>query len=80
MKLNISGVVINYTSISGLHVTVRAEVEKVEQRLGKVAKELKQLRRQRRTLRQMLGDQKGKSSQTAASTITPASEFGSNAH
>ena len=67
MKLNITGVVIN-ASINGLQEAVKAELTKIEQRLEKLDKEQKQLRRQRRGLKVALD---GRAPRKSAST-TPA--------
>ena len=68
MKLTISGVVIN-ASINGLQEAVKAELAKIEQRLEKLDKEQKLLRRQRRGLKVALD---GRASKKAASTMPAA--------
>jgi hypothetical protein len=67
VKLTINGVVIN-ASINGLQEAVKAELAKIEQRLEKLDKEQKLLRRQRRGLK-VAAD--GRAPKKSAST-TPA--------
>ena len=68
MKINISGVVIN-ASINGLQEAVKAELAKIDQRLEKLDKEQKLLRRQRRGLMVALN---GRAPKKSASTLPAA--------
>ena len=68
MKLTISGVVINYASINGLQEAVKDHVAKIDQRLDKLDKEQKHLRRQRRGLMTALNGRAPKKSASPTPT------------
>jgi len=73
--IDIGGVRISYSSLQGLGKAVEDELAKTDGKLMAVLKELKKLRRAKRALKQMLGDQKAKPTQTASSAGTSAREL-----
>ena len=62
--IEIGGVKINYSSLQGLGAAVEAGLADSEGKLAKTLREVKKLRRARRALRKMLGEQKAKTAQT----------------
>jgi hypothetical protein len=73
--IEIGGVKINYTSLQGLGKAIEDELVKMDGKLVIAVKELKKLRRAKRALKQMLGEQKTKPSQSASSAGTFAREL-----
>jgi hypothetical protein len=66
--MEIGGVKISYSSLQGLGKAVEEELARTEEKLVKAFRELKKLRRARRALKQMLGEQKARPAQSAPST------------
>lgn len=73
MQLKIAGVTINYANVAEIGPAVKAELERVDGRLAKVAAEYKTLRRTRRMLQQALGGRAERpKSATAKTPSTPS--------
>ena len=73
--IDIGGVKINYSSLQGLEKAIEDELVKMDGKLAVVLKELQKLRRAKRALKQMLGDQKAKPAHPASSAGTSAREL-----
>jgi hypothetical protein len=73
--IDIGGVKISYSSLQGLGKAVEEELARTNGKLADAVRELKKLRRAQRALKQMLGDQKAKPTQTASSAGTSAREL-----
>ncbi len=73
--IDIGGVRISYSSLQGLGKAVEDELARTNGKLADAVRELKKLRRAQRALKQMLGDQKVKPTQTASSAGTSAREL-----
>ena len=72
--IDIGGVKINYSSLQGLGKAIEEELSNTEDKLFKAIKGVKKLRRAKRALKQMLGEQKAKPAQTMASTGAAAAK------
>ena len=72
--IEIGGVKINYSSLQGLGKAIEDELVKMDGKLVVALKELKKLRRAKRALKQMLGEQKTKPAQSASSAGTSATK------
>ena len=72
--IEIGGVKISYSSLQGLGKAVEDELARTNGKLADAVRELKKLRRAQRALKQMLGEQKTKSSQPAASVGAAATK------
>jgi hypothetical protein len=66
--IDIGGVKINYSSLHGLGKAIEEELVNTEDKLVKANKGVKKLRRAKRALKQMLGEQKAKPVLAASST------------
>ena len=73
--IEIGGVKINYASLQGLGKAVEEELTRTDDKLVATLKELKKLRRARRALKQMLGEQKSKPAQLGSPAGTSAREL-----
>ena len=73
--IDIGGVRISYSSLQGLGKAVEDELARTNGKLADAVRELKKLRRAQRALKQMLGDQMVKPTQTASSAGTSAREL-----